>query len=67
MFSTIYSKLVTKYSPTTLPTMDEIYPNFVGQAQRNTERMQAIIKEMGAKHILHASHKAKRLKKARPV
>ena len=35
--------------------------------EKNAERMQAIIKEMGAKHILHASHKAKRLKKARPV
>ena len=67
MFSTILSKLTNKYVPANLPTMDEIYPNFVGQAQRNAERMQAIIKEMGAKHILHASHKAKRLKKARPV
>ena len=45
----------------------DVYPCLIGQAERNIERMEQIKRDMGTKYILHPSHMAKKLKKARPV
>ena len=66
MFSTIISTLVRKATPTPL-SIEDIYPCLVGQRERNEARISQIKTEMGEVYILHPKHKAKRLKKARPL
>ena len=62
------TNLIRKIIPTNNQlTIEDVYPCLAGQAQRNTERMNAIKAEMGTKWILHPSHKAKKLKNRRPV
>ena len=66
MFSTIYNNLTRKLAPANMQTatMDELFPNMVGQQQRNEARMAKIKADMGDKYILHPKHAVKKLKRA---